>query len=209
VQTKPGETPLARTVMLIAPTPAEYRLLGTNERLLAALRGATGGAALDEGAQAWEHDLGTTTAATDLLPWLLLLALLLWPLDVAVRRLSVSRSDFALAGAWTASRWRAWRGPARRTAEVGEMLAATRRAGGAQSRAALVRPPDAATDGPTGGPTPAKPAAPVAAAAPAQRPPQPKAVEQPPSDAPATSEPAAADTISRLRQAKQRARDRG
>ena len=101
VQTKPGETPLARTVMLIAPTPAEYRLLGTNERLLAALRGATGGEALDDGAQAWEHDLGTTTAATDLLPWLLLLALLLWPLDVAVRRLSVSRSDFALAGAWT------------------------------------------------------------------------------------------------------------
>ncbi len=47
VQTKPGETPLARTVMLIAPTPAEYRLLGTNERLLAALRGATGGEALD------------------------------------------------------------------------------------------------------------------------------------------------------------------
>ena len=34
------------------------------------------------------HDLGTTTAATDLLPWLLLLALLLWPLDVAVRRVS-------------------------------------------------------------------------------------------------------------------------
>ncbi|MGI8928194.1 MAG: VWA domain-containing protein, partial [Candidatus Limnocylindrales bacterium] len=71
VQTKPGETPLARTVMLIAPTPAEYRLLGTNERLLSALRGATGGEALEEGAQAWEHDLGTTTAATDLLLWLL------------------------------------------------------------------------------------------------------------------------------------------
>src|SRR5687768_5694015 len=97
VQTKPGETPLARTVMLIAPTPAEYRLLGTNERRLAALRSATGGEALEEPAQAWEHDLGTTTAATDLLPWLLLIALLLWPLDVAVRRLSVSRTDFALA----------------------------------------------------------------------------------------------------------------
>ncbi len=82
VQTQPGETPLARTVMLVAPTPAEYRLLGTNERLLAALRGATGGRAVEDGADAWKHDLGTTTAATDMLPWLLLLALLLWPLDV-------------------------------------------------------------------------------------------------------------------------------
>ncbi|MDQ3938668.1 MAG: VWA domain-containing protein, partial [Chloroflexota bacterium] len=66
VQTKPGETPLARTMVLVAPTPAEYRLLGTNERLLAALRTATGGRALEVGEDAWRHDLGTTAAATDL-----------------------------------------------------------------------------------------------------------------------------------------------
>ena len=46
-------------------------------------------------------------------PWLLLLALLLWPLDVAVRRVSVARCDLALARAWSGARWRAWRGPAR------------------------------------------------------------------------------------------------
>jgi uncharacterized membrane protein len=205
VQTKPGETPLARTVMLIAPTPAEYRLLGTNERLLAALRGATGGEALEDGAEVWQHDLGTTTAATDLLPWLLLLALLLWPVDVAVRRLSVSRSDFALARAWSAARWRAWRGPARRTAQVGEMLAATRRAGGAQSRSALLRPEQPTSEtSRTATAATAKPVTPRRA--------QPAPATQPTSTAepPSTPEPAgAADTIARLREAKQRARDRG
>jgi uncharacterized membrane protein len=219
VQTKPGATPLARTVMLVAPTPAEYRLLGTNDRLLAALRGATGGAALEDAADAWDHDLGTTTAATDLLPWLLLLALLLWPLDVAVRRVSVSRSDLALARAWSGARWRSWRGPARRTEQVGEMLAATRRAGGAQSRSALLRPThnpeapgaSAATSTPTrpatttirtaAAPT-AKPAvtAPAAPTAPA---PSHAAAPKPP-----VEPTAATDTIARLREAKQRARGR-
>jgi uncharacterized membrane protein len=195
VQTKPGETPLARTVMLVAPTPAEYRLLGTNERLLAALRGATGGREIADAADPWKHDLGTTTAATDMVPWLLLLALLLWPLDVGIRRVSVSRGDLALARAWTAARWRAWRGPARRTQQVGEMLAAKGRAGGAASRAALL------TDRDEPQPAPARPPAkPSPAAAPA--PSGPAA-----SDAASAAEPSG-DTLARLREAKQRAHDR-
>ena len=193
VQTKPGDTPLARTVMLVAPTPAEYRLLGTNERLLAALRGATGGRELADAADAWTHDLGTTTASTDMVPWLLLLALLLWPLDVGVRRVSVSRGDLALARAWTAARWRAWRGPARRPAEVGEMLAAKGRAGGAATRAALLRPTDEA---------PTRTAVPTATAEP-----KPAPVPAPPRAEPPLAE-SSADTIARLREAKQRAHDR-
>ena len=191
VQTKPGETPLARTVMLVAPTPAEYRLLGTNERLLAALHTATGGAVVEDAADVWAHDLGTTTAATNMVPWLLLLALLLWPLDVAVRRVSVSRSDLALARAWTGARWRAWRGPARRTHVVGEMLAAKGRAGGRQAREALTRSEDP--------PTPAS-ARPI---------PNPKPEPDPAPEAATAPEPAPADTLARLREAKQRARDRG
>ena len=42
-QTRPGSSPLGRTVGLVAPTAAEYRLLGANEPFLAALRSATGG----------------------------------------------------------------------------------------------------------------------------------------------------------------------
>ena len=184
VQTKPGEAPLARTAVLVAPTPAEYRLLGTNERLLAALRGATAGRALATGADAWRHDLGATTAAIDLWPMLLLLAMLLWPLDVGVRRVSVARSDLRLARAWAGMRWRAWRGPARRPEAVGEMLAAKRRAGGRQARAALVNEPPPAVEAERAEPAPTTPAD---AAAPAA----------------ASEEP---DTIARLRAAKRRAR---
>jgi uncharacterized membrane protein/Mg-chelatase subunit ChlD len=187
VQTKPGETPLARTEVLVAPTPAEYRLLGTNERLLAALRGATGGRPLELGADAWRHDLGTTTAQIDLWPMLLLLAMLLWPLDVGVRRVSVARSDLGLARAWVGARWRSWRGPAARPQPVGEMLAAKQRAGGRQARAALVREPaPAAAQAEEAQPSPAEPADGPAAAEPTEEP----------------------DTIARLRQAKRRARDR-
>ena len=210
VQTKPGETPLARTVMLIAPTPAEYRLLGTNERLLAALQSATGGKAVEDPADVWKHDLGTTTASTELLPWLLLLALLLWPVDVAVRRVSISRGDVGLARAWTAARWRAWRGPARRPEKVGEMLAAKGRAGGAQSRAALFRSPGK-SDAPPATPDKPKPpaktatSAPPAAATPAAPPAAPPAAKAAP-EPPAQPE---VDTLARLREAQQRRRDRG
>ena len=37
-QIKAGATPLGRTVVLVAPTSAEYRLLGTNDQLLALTR---------------------------------------------------------------------------------------------------------------------------------------------------------------------------
>jgi uncharacterized membrane protein len=204
VQTKPGETPLARTVVLVAPTPAEYRLLGTNERLLSALRGATGGRSLATGLDAWRHDLAATTAATDLWPWLLLLALLLWPLDVAVRRVSVARSDLALGRAWVGERWRAWRGPARRPQPVGEMLAATRRAGGRETRAALLRSePSAGADQPA-----TSPAATAQAAAPQPPATAPAAASRPLAAPPAPEAQPEADTIARLRDAKKRARDR-
>jgi uncharacterized membrane protein len=187
VQTKPGESPLARTAVLIAPTPAEYRLLGTNERLLTALRSATGGRALEAGIEAWRRDLGTTAAAADAWPWLLLLAMMLWPLDVAVRRVSVGRTELVMLGDWIDRRWHAWRGPAQRTEGVGEMLAAKSRAGGRRARAALLRPPaEAATTPPPASPTP---------------------TDEPPAAEPVT-EPTADDTVARLRAAKNRARRR-
>ena len=37
-QSKPGVSPLGRTLGLVAPTPAEYRVLGANEPFLASLR---------------------------------------------------------------------------------------------------------------------------------------------------------------------------
>jgi hypothetical protein len=213
MQNKPGSTPLARTAVLIAPTAAEYRLLGTNNRLLTALRGATGGKDLAEGKEAWIHDLGTTTASIDLWPLLLLLALLLWPIDVAVRRVSVSRGDVGLARNWVGARWRGWRGPARRPEPVGEMLAATRRAGGRQARAALVQSQKSADANQAGNapapaaaapaPSAAAPASATAATAPKEAAPRTNAKAPAPASPAAASE---ADTIARLREAKRRAR---
>ena len=49
--------PLGRTVGLVAPTAAEYRLLGPNEPFLAAVRTATGGAEVTTPLDPWVHDL--------------------------------------------------------------------------------------------------------------------------------------------------------
>jgi Ca-activated chloride channel family protein len=199
IQTKPGATALGRTLGLVAPTAAEYHLLGTNERLLASLRAATGGREIADPKDAWRHDLRSTSFATDLWPFLLLLALLLWPLDVAVRRVSVSRRELVMARAWI--RERAGRGAAAQPAAVGALLAAKERAGAERSRAALLRRPGSP-------PLPAN--GPVASPSP-----QTTSSSQPKATPPATDEPTeatgaadspAGDTLSRLQQAKRRAR---
>ena len=134
-QTKPGATALGRTLGLVAPTPAEYRLLGTNERLLATLRGATGGREVREPRDVWRHDLTAARSVVDLWPLLLVLALLLWPLDVAIRRVSLTRSDVAAARAWLGARWSARGAPAERPPTLGGMLAAKERAAAGRARA--------------------------------------------------------------------------
>jgi uncharacterized membrane protein len=219
-QTSAGRTPLGRTLVLVAPTPAEYRLLGTNDRLLSAMRAATGGRALtgqDAADLAWTHDLAATTAARDLWPWLLVAALLLWPFDVAVRRVSVGRRDLALARVALADRWARWRGPATRSEPVGSMLASKERAGGQRTRASLLetapvptraasaaaptRAASAAAPAQTASSAaPPRSASPHAAPGPSSQPAQPK------SSAPAPAP--ASDTLGRLREAKERARRR-
>ena len=205
-QTLAGAAAVGRTLGLVAPTPAEYRLLGTNEPLLAAIRDATGGRPVETAADAWLHDLGTTAGETPLWPWLLVLALLLWPLDVFLRRVQVTRHDLAMAGAWVraipARRGRV----AARPVPVAGLLAARDRAGGETARAALRR--EAASEPQAAGLEPASASAPAAPAGPATHAaadaPAPAAAraKEPPGGA--ANEPA--DTLARLRDAKRRAR---
>ncbi|HET7677085.1 MAG TPA: VWA domain-containing protein [Candidatus Limnocylindrales bacterium] len=214
IQARPGASPLGRTVGLVAQTPAEYRLLGTNERLLAALRAATGGRPVTLPEEVWRHDLRTTSASVELWPPLLLLALLLWPLDVAVRRVSISRRETAAARAWLVERWRELRGPARRTAAVGGMLAAKERAAGGRTRAALLRQEDlggAEAGAPAQSPAATQGAVPAGPATQAASEPATATVSEPGTStaAPAGATPAAPseeDTLARLRDAKRRAR---
>jgi uncharacterized membrane protein/Mg-chelatase subunit ChlD len=214
-QMRSGAPALGRTVGLVEPVAAEYRLLGVNQPLLAALRAATGGGVIALPTDPWRHDLRVTSSFTELWPWLLILALLLWPLDIALRRVSIGRRELADARAAVGRRWRSRRAAAPRTAAAEGMLAARERAAGGAARAALLRPPPETGQRPSGtaastSPSPALggPATGAAAPVPEIKPaggeaPAPESTAPAADDAPA-SEPM--DTLARLREAKRRAR---
>ena len=205
-QTRAGAAALGRTVGLVEPVAPEYRLLGVNAPFLAALRSATGGKEVALATDPWVHDLKLTSSFTELWPWLLVLALLLWPLDVALRRVSLGRRELADARAWVGRRWRGRGAAAPRTASSEGMLASRERVAGSSARAALLRKPEDSTPA---GPTTEAPTAVkeiraadsattsmTAEAAPrAVEPKQPTSTEVDPTD-----------TLARLREAKRRAR---
>jgi len=210
-QTRPGSPALGRTIGLVAPTAAEYRLLGANDAFLAVLRSATGGRVVDTPAAPWVHDLATTSTYTDLWPLLLILALLLWPLDIGLRRVSVGRRELADARRWVTGGWRQ-RGVSPRPVEIAGMLAARDRASGAAARAAIIRgdsaprPTQAPPLTPAPQPTPAR-VRPAERAPSATLPAAPPPAATPTAADPSAPKPAdAADTLSRLRDAKRRAR---
>ncbi len=67
---------------------------GADRNLLRHIAELAGGRDMSENpALAFEHNLVAREARTDLWPWLLLVALLLLPLDIAVRRVVVTRGD--------------------------------------------------------------------------------------------------------------------
>jgi uncharacterized membrane protein len=232
-QMRPGAAALGRTVGLVEPVAAEYRLLGVNEALLSSLRGATGGTEIELPADPWRHDLTLTSSFTELWPWLLIVALLLWPLDVALRRVSIGRRELADARGWVGRRWRSRGVAAPRTAAAETMLAARERAAGGAARAALMRRPDEATATSTAAPSAAAPSAaassaangpstrsaasvpeiktaPATATAAATGGIEPGAAPKDPTPSRAAPEPSATvqetDTMARLREAKRRAR---
>ena len=225
-QTKPGASPLGRTVGLVAPTAAEYRSLGPNEPLLAAIRSATGGRVADDPLAVWKHDLATTSTFTDLWPALLILAMLLWPLDIALRRVSIGRRELAGARAWVRALPARRRRAAPRTADVDVLIAARERS--TSMRAALRQAPgdertrhgDAVARGPAA-PAPVVPSChrrrPLAARrghrrglrAAAASPPRRSQPAPPLSSGGTDRGPDAADeTMARLREAKRRSRER-
>jgi uncharacterized membrane protein len=211
-QTRAGAPALGRTVGLVEPVAAEYRLLGVNLPFLAALRAATGGREVVLPTDPWIHDLRLTSSFTELWPWLLVLALLLWPLDIALRRVSLGRRELVDARAWVGRRWRSRGRAAPRTAASEGMLAARERAAGGAARAALLRGPEQpAAAGEQATPPASEPAPNGAAdhgssaAAPAKR----RAASSPspaPGPDPTGEQPKgeAVDTLAKLRESKRR-----
>ncbi|MDB5081931.1 MAG: putative von Willebrand factor type [Chloroflexi bacterium] len=84
---------LTQTVGAVASYSPEYKQLGSNEALLKDIAALTGGRVLTSPAQAFRDDLRSTTHHQELWPWLMLLAILLFPLDIAARRIRLSPRD--------------------------------------------------------------------------------------------------------------------
>jgi hypothetical protein len=95
--TSHGRVAHATTAGLVVPYSPEYRLLGTDSRFLAELARAGGGAVLHDAAGAAALAVPPVHDTVDLEVWLLAVAALLLPLDVAVRRLAFRPGD---AAAW-------------------------------------------------------------------------------------------------------------
>jgi hypothetical protein len=234
-QTRPGSSPLGRTVGLVAQTPAEYRVLGANEPVLAAIRAASGGSAIATPLDPWRHDLTSMDRFTHLWPFLLVLALLLWPLDIALRRMSLGRREIVAARDWVVGIPRRRGALSRRTITSEGLLAARERAASSEARAALLNastssapsaPP--VVPGSTAPPShtpPLRPARPrpetnvrSSGPGPSAPPAGPSSANASPAASPAAptsrsgagepAEPSAPSTIDRLRDAKRRARER-
>jgi uncharacterized membrane protein len=98
-------TVVGQTLGWVLSYSPEYQLRETNTNLLNTLADLTGGQALGEKPElSFAHTLQSQTAALPLWPYLLLLAALLFPFDIAVRRLVVTQADLQKLGAWARQR---------------------------------------------------------------------------------------------------------
>ena len=105
-QTREGSDSATRTLGLVNPTAQEFRQLGVDQEALEELARMGGGRTLTdvEPEAIWTHDIAAAAFPTPIWPWLLVLALVLFPVDVGVRRVAISRAEIRRARDWVASR---------------------------------------------------------------------------------------------------------
>ncbi len=99
VESSRGQTEHATTAGMAVAYSPEYRFLGPDRHFLEELARAGGGTLLADPAAAYRVPLPALRVPRSLAFWLLGLAVILFPLDVAARRLVFRRGD---AAAWTA-----------------------------------------------------------------------------------------------------------
>ncbi|MFM8321307.1 MAG: VWA domain-containing protein [Chloroflexota bacterium] len=205
------------TLGLAVPYSPEYKETGVDRGLLNELARLTGGGELPAPAAAFAHNLPSAAQAREIWEPLLLLAALLFPLDVALRRLAFSRKDWQRGRAWLDQRLAVLRGLRRPGRQAGEAPAVLGQLFEARQRArhrsgAEPQPPGPADEFPVppekpdAGPRrPADRPTPAGSHRPADAPPTP-----PPADAPPPADEASTgDSLARLREAKKRANKRG
>jgi hypothetical protein len=99
-QTAGGAVKHSNTFGVVVPYSPEYRDLGTDTNTLAAIARAGGGALIPDVAQVYSLPVPATRAAQPLDELLLVLAIILFPIDVALRRLILRVEDVP---AWKAA----------------------------------------------------------------------------------------------------------
>ena len=127
-----GTDAASRTLGVVSPAAEEYRRLGIDADALAAYALAGGGRELALDAErpadeVWRHDIAASAFPTPIWPWLLLLAMVLVPIDVGVRRVALSRSDLRRARSWAARRVGLARAEPETVAGLAELRAAKER----------------------------------------------------------------------------------
>ena len=173
-QTRTGSASASRTLGLVSPAAEEYRRLGVDREALAADARAGSGRELTTAqvADVWRHDIRADAFPTPIWPWLLLLAILLVPIDVGVRRVALTRADLGRARAWLARRAGFGRPEPEAVPGLAELRAAKGRSerraerrgtpASADTLAASPAATAAAVDAPPGEATPAGPPVPPA-----------------------------------------------
>jgi hypothetical protein len=184
------------TLGMVVPYSPEYRAGDINRGLLDELARITGGGPLEGPVQAFLHNLPSAASAREIGRTLLLIVALLFPIDVALRRVIFSRRDVQTAATWVSNRL-----PGRRDKKarpegpvlLGNLFDARERA----RRRTSQTEKSAAPESQRGMERPAS----QQAAPPSESPPS-----TPPADSPETPKPGEEDSFARLREAKKRAR---
>lgn len=100
-----GAEGVAQTAGWVLSYSPEYRIRDTDLDLLGQMATLTGGRSIVEKPElAFAHTIRAEQAATSLWPWLLLLALLLLPFDIAIRRIILTPTDIVKLRAWLSHR---------------------------------------------------------------------------------------------------------
>jgi len=100
-----GDHSLGQQVLgMVVPYSPEYHTTSTDLYFLAELARITGGGELTKPISAFVHNLEATTKAREIWQPLLLIVALLFPFDVAIRRVMLGHSDIEKARAWIRER---------------------------------------------------------------------------------------------------------
>lgn len=134
-----GEDPVGQqTVGLVVPYSPEYKTGGTDTALLSQLARPTGGSELLEPVAAFLHNLPSADRAREIWRLLLMVVALLFPLDVAIRRVMLGPQDLSKAVGWLSEKlpFRKTRS-ARREPVLGRLYQARARARTRRARSSM------------------------------------------------------------------------